>query len=696
MANIGTLMARIGIDTKALSVGLARAKGMLGNFGGAVTGLLGPVGTLAAGAGGFYGMAKGLQAISAATQVAARIEVMNHVLIMTGKNAGYSESELKGYRNTIMGLGIAEKEAIQIEQLFIQSKLKVADATKIARAAQDLAVISGQNSSEAAQTLTQAIVAQRPILLKQFGIIASLDKIYNEMAQTLGKARSQLTETEKRQGFVNEILKQASTVAGSYETAMRDVGKQMTSLPRYFQDAQKAIGQYFLPAMQGIVTTTGDVLKSIRKLLETTESATERFFAARKAFESKAEATNRLADRYDELTAKTTLNRVEQSELQRIMNQLIAIMPTAISQWDDASTAIALNTDKIRANIDSQRGLFRVQQAGVIEDWKDEYTKLSETLKLNQAVIDNQADTFANFDAALDSGSMTLVEYNKATAFFNNNLKTSEGVLVLTHNRMRDLLIALGQGYDAVNDFARAEAYLGTELARTLKALQESEQAVSDLGKSTETAIERLRTALGPLPTPAVEDFPIMALPDPVTLKQQYGGILEIIDEFNEHQAKSAAMGLATIEDQYDLHAEWLESWAGQVSGAMSAAFEDFFFDAITGKLKSLHDYLTAFMNSIARIVSQKLATSFVEKLIPGFQHGGIVRQPTLAMVGERGPEAIIPLDRLEGAGMPSREERPINVIVNVNTPDVGSFRTSQTQIATQMAAALTAARRNM
>ena len=36
---------------------------------------------------------------------------------------------------------------------------------------------------------------------------------------------------------------------------------------------------------------------------------------------------------------------------------------------------------------------------------------------------------------------------------------------------------------------------------------------------------------------------------------------------------------------------------------------------------------------------------------IPGFAAGGIVTQPTLAMVGERGPEAIIPLGRGGGGG---------------------------------------------
>jgi hypothetical protein len=36
---------------------------------------------------------------------------------------------------------------------------------------------------------------------------------------------------------------------------------------------------------------------------------------------------------------------------------------------------------------------------------------------------------------------------------------------------------------------------------------------------------------------------------------------------------------------------------------------------------------------------------------IPGLADGGIVRGPTLAMIGEAGPEAVVPLDRMGGMG---------------------------------------------
>jgi hypothetical protein len=53
-------------------------------------------------------------------------------------------------------------------------------------------------------------------------------------------------------------------------------------------------------------------------------------------------------------------------------------------------------------------------------------------------------------------------------------------------------------------------------------------------------------------------------------------------------------------------------------------------------------------------------------KGVPAMANGGIVTGPTLALIGEAGPEAVIPLDRAGGMG-------GINITVNaglVSTPD--------------------------
>ena len=53
---------------------------------------------------------------------------------------------------------------------------------------------------------------------------------------------------------------------------------------------------------------------------------------------------------------------------------------------------------------------------------------------------------------------------------------------------------------------------------------------------------------------------------------------------------------------------------------------------------------------------------------LPRLAEGGIVNSPTLAMIGEAGPEAVIPLDRFGGMG------GSMNITVNVNGGDPNSI----------------------
>jgi hypothetical protein len=50
---------------------------------------------------------------------------------------------------------------------------------------------------------------------------------------------------------------------------------------------------------------------------------------------------------------------------------------------------------------------------------------------------------------------------------------------------------------------------------------------------------------------------------------------------------------------------------------------------------------------------------------LPRLAEGGIVTSPTIAMIGERGPEAVIPLNRAGGMGMGGA-----NITVNVSSAD--------------------------
>ena len=106
----------------------------------------------------------------------------------------------------------------------------------------------------------------------------------------------------------------------------------------------------------------------------------------------------------------------------------------------------------------------------------------------------------------------------------------------------------------------------------------------------------------------------------------------------------------------------------------------NFIKDGVTASLDFLKDYISGVLNIYRSIFNAiaKLWNSTIGKLafkfpdwVPGFggkgfevpnipmlAEGGIVNSPTLAMIGEKGPEAVVPLNRNSGVG---------GITVNVN-----------------------------
>ena len=105
-------------------------------------------------------------------------------------------------------------------------------------------------------------------------------------------------------------------------------------------------------------------------------------------------------------------------------------------------------------------------------------------------------------------------------------------------------------------------------------------------------------------------------------------------------------------------HAQRLARIANDIGDAFAGAFEDAIFEA-----KKLRDVFNALIRDIAKSVFRNLITQPMGLAISSWmggglglttmQHGGIVTSPTPALIGEAGPEAVIPLGGKNPLGLP-------------------------------------------
>ncbi|MGR3794546.1 phage tail tape measure protein [Vannielia sp. SX4] len=96
---------------------------------------------------------------------------------------------------------------------------------------------------------------------------------------------------------------------------------------------------------------------------------------------------------------------------------------------------------------------------------------------------------------------------------------------------------------------------------------------------------------------------------------------------------------------------------------------------------------------------------AFSQGRVQPFAKGGVVSSPTYfpmrggrGLMGEAGPEAIMPLSRGADGSLGVKTQgggRPINVVMNISTPDVKGFERSRAQVAAQMSRVLAQGHRN-
>jgi len=279
MPGLGAAYVTIRGDLAGLKTDLNKAMDQIKGLEGSVdkassnmTSAFNKVSTAVKGIAAAYALIKSAGMVSDIALAGARYETLGVVMGVVGKNAKYSAEQMETNAKALQSLGISMTASREATIKAVQAHIQLADSLKLARIAQDAAVIGNTNSSEALERMMYGIQTAQVEVLKSIGINVNFENSYKRLAGQLGKTAESLSEAEKLQARLNVVMAAGKDIAGTYEAAMTTAGKQINSFKRYLDDFQVKMGMAFGPATTVLVEKATEAMKKFTVEIETPES----------------------------------------------------------------------------------------------------------------------------------------------------------------------------------------------------------------------------------------------------------------------------------------------------------------------------------------------------------------------------------------------------------------------------------------
>ena len=270
-SRVASLEGKVDSGFKRVDQSVSRSAGVIGAIGGVIGGLTIKLVDFA-----LQGVAAFANFAKESIQMRARADVLAQSLEIVGNNAGYSDEQLKQFEEDLKSAGITTIEARQNLAQMAQANLDLNESANLARVAQNAAAIAGINSSEAFSRVLHGITTLQPEILRGLNLTINMEQEIEKWARANNRTAASISYQEKQTIALNAVMKAGEKITGVYENAMGLVGKQVTSLPRYMEELQLAIGEVFQPAYTAAVFDWGNALKEAKEWIDENHDSIER------------------------------------------------------------------------------------------------------------------------------------------------------------------------------------------------------------------------------------------------------------------------------------------------------------------------------------------------------------------------------------------------------------------------------------
>ena len=624
LAALDTAAAKVEGTTKKVETATASANRSFGQMATAVKALAAA-----------YGVLQMAQYVKDATMLAARYETFGVVMRVVGNNAGYSGAQMEAFARGLEKTGISMVEARQSLTRMVQANLDLAQSSKLARVAQDAAVIGNINSSEAFQRMVYGIQSGQVEILRTIGINVNFENSYQKVAKATGRVTTQLSEAEKSQIRMNAVMDAGKMIAGTYEAAMGTAGKQVLSLQRHIDNLKVAFGLAFTPALAEIIETITGAITDLNGELS--------------------------GNSKDKITAWGVNFRIAlidiQAEIRRLamlLDKLGGTMTSAqmLLYGPGRALGVKSSTERFERAADANIGY----EARYNASDKELERLMSKRIQLEQSLT---AEGKASAKAAQDAAESKVLAAQRSAKAAQEEVSGK----VSDEQRKRE-----ADEQKKAQDLMR-EIYLKDEADKWEK-LEEYEKDYADKQAKFQDEYKRA--------TMSTTEYELDQLQSRYDEYATYISDKEKLDEWYEaSKAKLLDKEAKKEKDQLDDLKRTIEGWGRDSTNAIvkfcrtgETSFSDMINSMIDDLLRmAIQEQI---MGPLFKGISQGiggLVVGYLEGMVPSangnvfqngnvtpFAHGGIVSQPTVfpmargaGIMGESGPEAVMPLTRIGG-----------------------------------------------
>ena len=291
-------------------------------------------------------------------------------------------------------------------------------------------------------------------------------------------------------------------------------------------------------------------------------------------------------------------------------------------------------------------------------DLENAETKLAQLQARQQSAL----ETFNNYNASNQKNASTLATYSRNVVTASQNLRNQQIIVDELKGKVEGLATSQDTAAESVNKLATSTTVTTTPLENYKNALIDVKE--NGIDKLVNEGLKPLETSL--LKTiPQGLDFTKLKTREMVKTFED-SNLGKISDNFTaglQNLAISAAnsfaqMALAGKKSFREITHEIAKMIQKQILAlVISTALKA----VMTGGLGALKKVLPLLATGVAIFAGATAIAGFTKPggggmEVPQMAAGGLVTKPTLAMIGERGAEAVIPLNRLDGMMGGNRE----------------------------------------